>query len=334
MRRRLEREGRAAGAVAGDPELDRRRRAHAAAARNEWARENGLADRFVVMHSGQRRPRAGSRLAHSRDDVPARPRRPADRRSSAPARGTHELVGARRACSRPTRCASSSSSRERLCRSRSRRPTCTSSGSRGASPGYVVPSRLYGVLAAGRPVIAAAEDDSETAQLVREAGCGIVVPPATRSGSPRRSARATTASTTSPRWGGAHASTRRREADRSIAVARYRAVLEEVLRRSTRDRRQVLFWVVARRARLDARRAIRSSRALLARRAARAASDADDSLPTVAVIVAAYNEEAVIERRIAISARSTIRPSSSSSSSPRTRRPTAPKSSPRRRAHA
>src|SRR5439155_19447514 len=43
--------------------------------------------------------------------------------------------------------------------------------------GYVVPSRLYGVLAAGRPVIAAAEDESETAQLVREAGCGIVVPP-------------------------------------------------------------------------------------------------------------------------------------------------------------
>ena len=33
--------------------------------------------------------------------------------------------------------------------------------------GLVVPSRLYGVLAAGRPVIAAAEDESETAKLVR-----------------------------------------------------------------------------------------------------------------------------------------------------------------------
>jgi glycosyltransferase involved in cell wall biosynthesis len=43
--------------------------------------------------------------------------------------------------------------------------------------GYVVPSRLYGVLAAGRPVIAAAEDESETAKLVREVGCGVVVPP-------------------------------------------------------------------------------------------------------------------------------------------------------------
>ena len=43
--------------------------------------------------------------------------------------------------------------------------------------GYVVPSRLYGVLAAGRPVIAAAEEDSETARLVSEVGCGIVVEP-------------------------------------------------------------------------------------------------------------------------------------------------------------
>ena len=43
--------------------------------------------------------------------------------------------------------------------------------------GFVVPSRLYGILAAGRPVIAAAEDDSETAQVVRAVGCGIVVPP-------------------------------------------------------------------------------------------------------------------------------------------------------------
>jgi glycosyltransferase involved in cell wall biosynthesis len=43
--------------------------------------------------------------------------------------------------------------------------------------GYVVPSRIYGVLAAGRPVIAAAEADSETAQLVAEVGCGVVVEP-------------------------------------------------------------------------------------------------------------------------------------------------------------
>ena len=50
------------------------------------------------------------------------------------------------------------------CRSRSRRRTSTSSGSRAGLSGYVVPSRLYGILAAGRPVIAAADAESETAQ--------------------------------------------------------------------------------------------------------------------------------------------------------------------------
>ncbi len=43
--------------------------------------------------------------------------------------------------------------------------------------GYVVPSRVYGVMAAARPMIVAADADSETAQLVSEVGCGIVVPP-------------------------------------------------------------------------------------------------------------------------------------------------------------
>ena len=43
--------------------------------------------------------------------------------------------------------------------------------------GYVVPSRLYGILSAGRPVIVAADEDSETAGLVSEVGCGVVVPP-------------------------------------------------------------------------------------------------------------------------------------------------------------
>ena len=43
--------------------------------------------------------------------------------------------------------------------------------------GFVVPSRLYGILAAGRPVIVAADADSETARLVNEVDCGVVVPP-------------------------------------------------------------------------------------------------------------------------------------------------------------
>jgi colanic acid biosynthesis glycosyl transferase WcaI len=43
--------------------------------------------------------------------------------------------------------------------------------------GYVVPSRLYGILAAGRPVLVAADADSETGRLVEEVGCGVVVAP-------------------------------------------------------------------------------------------------------------------------------------------------------------
>jgi colanic acid biosynthesis glycosyl transferase WcaI len=40
-----------------------------------------------------------------------------------------------------------------------------------------IPSKIYTALAAGRPVIAAAEPDTETAELLRESGSGIVIPP-------------------------------------------------------------------------------------------------------------------------------------------------------------
>ena len=95
--------------------------------------------------------------------------------------------------------------------------------------GYVVPSRLYGILAAARPVLAAAEEDSETAQLVRSAGCGIVVPP----GRPELLAQAIRAAA-----GGAHdleeMGRRGRawveaHADKRIAIGRYRFLLDELL---------------------------------------------------------------------------------------------------------
>lgn len=43
--------------------------------------------------------------------------------------------------------------------------------------GFIVPSKLYGILMAGRPYIAAIEADSEAAQIAREHDCGIVVEP-------------------------------------------------------------------------------------------------------------------------------------------------------------
>ena len=96
--------------------------------------------------------------------------------------------------------------------------------------GYVVPSRLYGILAVARPVIASADEDSETAQLVRDVGCGIVTPP----GEPSVLAQVIRAAAAGEydleamgRRGRAWVE---KEADRAVAVARYRRLLDEVAR--------------------------------------------------------------------------------------------------------
>jgi colanic acid biosynthesis glycosyl transferase WcaI len=95
--------------------------------------------------------------------------------------------------------------------------------------GYVVPSRLYGIMAVGRPVIAGADDDSETAQVVREAGCGIVIPP----GRPDILA-ATIRELAAGKHDLEEMGRRGRawveaEADREIAVGRYRELLAELV---------------------------------------------------------------------------------------------------------
>jgi putative colanic acid biosynthesis glycosyltransferase WcaI len=94
--------------------------------------------------------------------------------------------------------------------------------------GYVVPSRLYGILAVGRPVIVAADPESETAQVVESIGCGIIVP----SARPELLARAIrdahdgrydlqTMGRRGREWV-------EREADRTVAVRRYRDLLREL----------------------------------------------------------------------------------------------------------
>jgi putative colanic acid biosynthesis glycosyltransferase WcaI len=94
--------------------------------------------------------------------------------------------------------------------------------------GYIVPSRMWGVLAAGRPVIAAAEDESETADVVRRTGCGVVVPP----GSPARLAAAIRAFHDGEydveEMGRRARAFAEAETDRSIAVGRYARTLEEI----------------------------------------------------------------------------------------------------------
>lgn len=142
---------------------------------NEWAREHGLGDCFVVMHSGN--------VGHPQNlDVLIR--------AATFLRDLDDLAivivggGARRG--------ELMELAERLetdaVRFLDYQPRATLSLSLSAAhvhyvglgrglSGYVVPSRLYGILAAGRPVIAAADEESETAAVVRSVGCGVVVPP-------------------------------------------------------------------------------------------------------------------------------------------------------------
>jgi len=94
--------------------------------------------------------------------------------------------------------------------------------------GYVVPSRLYGILAVARPVIVAAEAESETVQVVQRVGCGLVVPP----GRPELLARAIRDAHDGKydleRMGRLGREWVTAEADRDVAVGRYRELLLEL----------------------------------------------------------------------------------------------------------
>jgi glycosyltransferase involved in cell wall biosynthesis len=142
---------------------------------NPWAHEQGLAGRFVVMHSGN--------IGHAQDlDTLIR--------AAASLRDLEGLAvilvgfGARHAdYVELVRQLDARNVTFREYQPRERLSESLSSadlhfvGLGSGLAGYIVPSRLYGVLAAGRPVLAAADEDSETAQLVRTVGCGIVIPP-------------------------------------------------------------------------------------------------------------------------------------------------------------
>jgi colanic acid biosynthesis glycosyl transferase WcaI len=94
--------------------------------------------------------------------------------------------------------------------------------------GYVVPSRLYGILAVARPVIVAADAESETAQVVERVRCGVVVP----AGRPELLARAIRDAHDGKydleAMGARGREWVEREADSSVAVRRYRDLLLEL----------------------------------------------------------------------------------------------------------
>jgi glycosyltransferase involved in cell wall biosynthesis len=94
--------------------------------------------------------------------------------------------------------------------------------------GYVVPSRLYGILAVGRPVIVAADPESETAQVVEGIGCGIVVPSARPELLARAIRDAHDGRYDLEAMGRRGREWVEREADRAVAVGRYRDLLREL----------------------------------------------------------------------------------------------------------
>jgi putative colanic acid biosynthesis glycosyltransferase WcaI len=101
--------------------------------------------------------------------------------------------------------------------------------------GYIVPSRVYGILAAAAAIVAAVDEGSETAALVRAAGCGVVIAP----GSPARLAEAIRAAQAGEldlagmrRRARAYAE---RESSREAAIGRYRLLIEELLPRADRS---------------------------------------------------------------------------------------------------
>lgn len=196
-----------------------------------WATEHGLAGRFVVMHSGNvghaqnldSLIRAATFLRDLDDLVVAVIGSGARHRALVELSNRLETDNVVFLPYQP---------REVLPRSLSTADIHVVGLARGLS-GYVVPSRLYGVLAAGKPVIVAADSESETAQLVERIHCGVVIPP----GRPELLAGAIRAAYDGEYdlegMGRLAREYVTRDADRSVAVARYRALLRELVGRGS-----------------------------------------------------------------------------------------------------
>jgi putative colanic acid biosynthesis glycosyltransferase WcaI len=193
---------------------------------NDWARQHKLSRRFVVMHSGN--------IGHAQNlDVLVRATtflRDLDDLSvviiGAGARRSHvvelaRLLEADRVEIHPYQ------KRPILSQSLSTASVHVVGLARGLA-GYVVPSRLYGILAAGRPVIAATDRDSETARLVAEVGCGVVIPPGDPFALAIAIRKAHDGEYDLADMGRRARAYAEAEADRSIAIRRYCDVLEEL----------------------------------------------------------------------------------------------------------
>ena len=139
---------------------------------NPFSREHGLHDRFVVLHAGN--IGLSQNLDSVLDVASGLPEvsfvfigdgvRKAHLEQEAKRRG---LANVRFFPYQP---------RERMGETYATADLFLVSLKRGLS-GYIVPSKLYGILAAGRPYVAAVEDDSEVAAITRGHECGLLVAP-------------------------------------------------------------------------------------------------------------------------------------------------------------
>src|SRR5574337_885026 len=142
------------------------------AKRNPWSVAEGLADRFVVMHSGNIGLSqnldilldAADRLRSHTDVVMAVVGDGAKREVLEARARSQGLANVRFLPYQP---------KERLTESFAAADVFIISLKKGLA-GYIVPSKLYGILAAGRPYVAAVEDDCEIAAITRKYDCGLL----------------------------------------------------------------------------------------------------------------------------------------------------------------
>jgi glycosyltransferase involved in cell wall biosynthesis len=196
---------------------------------NDWAKEHGLVDRFVVMHSGN--------LGYAQDLQTllhaATYLRDLDDLElvliGSGAMGSELAALAKRLGLRNLRFLPYQP-RERLAESLSSADVHVVGLAAGLA-GYVVPSRLYGILAVGRAVIVHADRESETAEIVRTHRCGVVVPP----GDPERLAQAIRDAHDGrvdlEQMGAAARAYAEAEASRDVAIDRYRKVIAAIATR-------------------------------------------------------------------------------------------------------
>jgi glycosyltransferase involved in cell wall biosynthesis len=195
---------------------------------NAFAREHGLADAFVVMHSGNvglsqsletiveaaalLRDVPDLRIVFQGEGV-----KKADLQRQATALGLSNVLFLPYA------------PKARLGEAFAAADVFVVSLQRGLA-GYIVPSKLYGILAAGRPYVAAVEESCEVAAITRARRCGLVAEPGDAAGLARR-IRELYEDRALTRRLGENARAAGLLFDRAVQVERYASLLETVTRR-------------------------------------------------------------------------------------------------------